>query len=85
MTKVVISLSSALERREHIIKEFSQKEVSFEFFDALTPDPAHSFASTLKLKIDEQCLTRGEVACFMSHVYLWNKMINEQIPHMVIF
>ena len=85
MKKFVISLSTATERREHISSEFSKKSISFDFFDALTPEPAAIFAKELNLKIDEQSLTKGEVACFMSHVFLWEKMITESIPHMAIF
>lgn len=85
MKKFVISLSTASERREHICSEFGKKSISFDFFDALTPEPAALFAKELNLNVDRQSLTKGEVACFMSHVFLWNKMINENIPHMAIF
>ena len=34
MKNFVISLNSALDRREHIKCEFSLKNVTFEFFDA---------------------------------------------------
>ena len=37
MKKMVISLSTAKERREHIMAEFAQQDVDFEFFDAITP------------------------------------------------
>lgn len=85
MKKFVISLSTATERREHIFREFSKKSINFDFFDALTPEPAAIFAKELNLKINEQSLTKGEVACFMSHVFLWKKMITENIPLMAIF
>ncbi|EPG34688.1 glycosyltransferase family 25 protein [Acinetobacter colistiniresistens] len=85
MKKFVISLSTAHERRVHISSEFSKKGIDFDFFDALTPEPAALFAQELSLNIDEYALTKGEVACFMSHVFLWQKMITDNIPHMAIF
>lgn len=85
MKKIVISLSTAHERRAHIFNEFSNKSIDFEFFNALTPEPAALFAKELNLKVDERSLTKGEVACFMSHVFLWKKMIAENISHMAIF
>lgn len=85
MKKFVISLSTAHERRIHINSEFSKKGIDFEFFDALTPEPAALFAQELGLNIDEYALTKGEVACFMSHVFLWKKMVDDNIPHMAIF
>ncbi len=85
MKKFVISLSTAHERRAHICSEFGKKSVDFEFFDALTPEPAALFAQELGLNTDEYTLTKGELACFMSHVFLWKKMITENIPYMAIF
>lgn len=85
MKKIVISLSTAVERRKHISSEFAQKNVDFDFFDALTPEPAAIFSQELGLKIDERILTKGELACFMSHVFLWKRMVDDQIPYMAIF
>ena len=34
---VVISISTADKRRNHIIEQFGQKQIPFEFFDAFTP------------------------------------------------
>ncbi|MCH7387077.1 glycosyltransferase family 25 protein [Acinetobacter modestus] len=85
MEVFVISLSTASQRRQHINQEFAKKNLDFTFFDALTPEPAGEFANHLGLRIDDTILTKGELACFMSHVYLWNKMIQENIPYMAIF
>lgn len=85
MEVFVISLPTATQRREHINQEFAKKNLDFTFLDALTPEPAGEFASQLGLRIDDTILTKGELACFMSHVYLWNKMIQENIPYMAIF
>jgi glycosyl transferase family 25 len=85
MEVFVISLSTASQRRQHINQEFAKKNLDFTFFDALTPEPAGEFANQLGLRVDDTLLTKGEIACFMSHVFLWNKMINENIPHMAIF
>ena len=85
MKSVVISLKSATARREHIEKEFGKQQVDFNFFDALTPDLAKPLAEKMQLKLQDNFLTPGELACFMSHVSLWQKMIDENIPHMAIF
>ena len=85
MYNYVISLSSADQRREHIKQEFDKKEVAFEFFDALTPNTALPFVKSLGLKVDRSCLTDGEIACLMSHVSLWKKIVDENIPYMAIF
>ena len=85
MYNYVISLSSAFKRRNHIISEFGRQNISFEFFDALTPQVAISLANNMGLIIQNNFMTDSEVACFMSHVSIWKKMINENISHVAIF
>ncbi|MDY6461722.1 glycosyltransferase family 25 protein [Acinetobacter faecalis] len=81
----VISLASAIERRKHIQNEFGKKALNFNFFDALTPDVAAPLAEKMTLNIQEERITKGELACFISHVSLWQKMVDENIPYMAIF
>ncbi len=85
MKNYVISLPSEIKRRTHIITEFGRRNVEFDFFDALTPKIALSKAKSMGLVIQNSYMTAGEVACFMSHVSIWNKMINENISHIAIF
>ncbi|MBV7309651.1 glycosyltransferase family 25 protein [Acinetobacter sp. CWB-G5] len=85
MKNIVISLKTAAARREHIVREFGKQNVGFEFFDALTPDLARPLAEKMQLNIRDEFLSPGELACFMSHVSIWQKMVDEHIPHLAIF
>jgi glycosyl transferase family 25 len=85
MKNIVISLKTAAARREHIVREFGKQNVGFEFFDALTPDLARPLAEKMQLNIQDEFLSPGELACFMSHVSIWQKMVDEHIPHLAIF
>lgn len=85
MKKFVISLSSALERRQHISSQFEAQGIGFNFFDAITPDIALRDAQAINLSIHQSHIGKGELACFMSHVHLWQKMVDENIPYMAIF
>lgn len=85
MKNIVISLKTATVRREHIVQEFGKQNVGFEFFDALTPDLARPLAEKMQLNIRDEFLSPGELACFMSHVSIWQKMVDEHIPHLAIF
>ena len=85
MKNYVISLTSALDRRKHIEREFGKQQVEFEFFDAITPD-------TVKLKIHQLlpniCIDRislGELACCVSHMVLWQHAIDQNMSHIAIF
>lgn len=85
MKNFVISLESATERRQHIDNEFDKHNVNFEFFNALTPHTTEDYTKTLELNLDSASLTSGELACMISHVMLWKKAIDENIPYITIF
>ncbi len=81
---IVISLTSATERREHIKKEFGKHNVAFEFFDALTPETVSSYIKGLPYNFDSSGLSSIELACMMSHVAIWQIMVDENIPYVTI-
>lgn len=85
MESIVISLKSAVDRRQHITQEFQRHHVGFEFFDALTPDIATLYVKNLPIKFEDSDLTGGELACMMSHVSVWQKMVDKNIPYLAIF
>ncbi|NAR64333.1 glycosyltransferase family 25 protein [Acinetobacter haemolyticus] len=85
MKKFVISLPSAHERRAHISSQFANQGIEFSFFDAVTPDIAADDAKEMKLNVHESYMAKGELACFMSHVHLWQKIVDENLPYMAIF
>lgn len=83
----VISLETAQQRREHITREFSDKGITFEFFDALFPSPRldeeiNKLLPNLSLQNN---LTVGEKACFMSHISLWKKCLDNNLDYIAIF
>lgn len=84
MKKIVISLDSATERREHIKHEFGKHHLSYEFFDALRPEQAKAYAERLNIDNNSN-LTPTELACMMSHVAVWEKIIDESLPYAVVF
>lgn len=83
----VISMTSAEQRREHIRHEFGKHHIPFEFFDAITPNETLTqLISLLAPKLAEQeHLSGGEKACFMSHVLLWHKCIEDNLPYIAIY
>lgn len=83
---LVISLHTAKERRQHIIQEFGKQRIEFTFFDAITPDLIGSTCQKLGIDlINNQRLSQGEKACFLSHLSLWQKMIDENLDYLAIF
>lgn len=86
MKNFVISLSENNDkRRAHIINEFSQKKVPFEFFDAITPRDNEFLLQKYGLdKIDTE-LSSVEISCFLSHYQLWQHMLEEELPFIGVF
>lgn len=83
----VISLASAIERRKHIQREFIKNEVDFKFFDAIPPS---NYLNQLIQKFfpsmeKSEKLTLGEKSCFMSHILLWHKCIDDDLSYIAIF
>lgn len=85
MEKIVISLKCASKRREHIHQQFHGNDLSYSFFDAISPDTAQKQAQVLGIKYDTQGLTENELACLISHASLWDKIVTDKIPYMAIF
>lgn len=87
MNNFVISLKSAIERRAHIIDLFGKENIQFEFFDAVT----YSNCSQTKIQetisdlFNNNVLTSGEKGCLLSHLFLYQKCINENLPYITIF
>lgn len=83
----VISLTTATDRREHITNEFGKQGIEFEFFDAVNYSQIDEVCDKFgveNLKYTEN-LAKGEKGCFLSHVSLWQKMLDEYIEWLAIF
>ncbi|OOR87897.1 hypothetical protein B0181_09355 [Moraxella caviae] len=85
MKNYVISLTTAAERRAHIAQEFGKQGVEFEFFDAITPAQNAEVAKHLGVDIDKANLSAGEISCLLSHLCLWQKMIDDDLDYIAIF
>lgn len=85
MENFVISLKSASDRRMHINDQFKDKNISFQFFDAIEPLQIDKQAEKINFTIRQGDLSRNELACLMSHISLWQKAVDEKIPAIAIF
>lgn len=85
MKNFVISLTTATDRRLHIQQQFDDQNIPFEFFDAVTPQPARQIAAQMVLPVRCDLLTGGELACFISHVSIWQKIVDQKIDYAAVF
>lgn len=85
MNNFVISLRDNNEkRRTHIADQFLDKNIPFEFFDAINKTQLH-IADNLGVVFNNPNLSAGEKGCFLSHISLWKKIIDENISVAGIF
>lgn len=85
MKNYVISLATATDRRQHITAEFGKQGIVFEFFDAITPPYIDDIATRFGIDISKMNLSSGEIACFLSHLCLWQKAIDDDLDWIAIF
>ena len=83
----VISISTADKRRNHIIDQFGQKQIPFEFFDAFTPsDRLDAHLQRYLPNVENTSkLTAGEKGCLVSHFMLWKKCVDDNLDYISIF
>ena len=83
----VISISTADKRRNHIIQQFGQKKIPFEFFDAFIPsERLNEHLQRYLPNVDATPrLTMGEKGCLMSHFMLWKKCVDDDLDYITLF
>ena len=81
----VISLKNNLQRRNHITSEFAKQHIPFVFFDAITPDLIAQKAQEFGIDIATSLLTKGEIACALSHIALWRLAKERNLDYIAIF
>ncbi|MFM5621439.1 glycosyltransferase family 25 protein [Aeromonas veronii] len=85
----IISLTRSADRRAMVERQMSHLGIDFEFFDAVD---GKSLPSDRLTKVDfnlarETCghdLSLGEVGCAMSHINIYEVMVERNIPRCVI-
>ncbi|MBW3807989.1 glycosyltransferase family 25 protein [Aeromonas jandaei] len=85
----IISLTRSADRRAMVERQMSHLGIAFEFFDAVD---GKSLPSDRLAKVDfnlarETCghdLSLGEVGCAMSHINIYEMMVERNIPRCVI-
>lgn len=82
----VISLKRADIRRQHIISEFSAQNIGFEFFDAIEPEMNENILKRFGITPEQiSGLNHYEVACLLSHVCIWDKIIKGNTEYAAVF
>ncbi len=89
MRTFVISLKDATERRKLMAQQLEKLGIEFEFLDAFWGadyyDDEKFFSKQLSKHYEKRLLSPGEVGCALSHLAIYKKIIEENIPYALIF
>jgi glycosyl transferase family 25 len=85
----VISLRRSIERRAHITQHLKEHNLPFEFFDAidgqtLTPDQWARYDAQQAQHCMGRELAPGEIAVALSHLTLYQRMIDQNLDEVLI-
>lgn len=83
-------MADATDRRNHITKLLQHSLISWSFMDAIRPGitPGHEWDSTIDAvrsrAVLGRSMTRGEYGCVLSHRCIWEQMVANSIPALII-
>lgn len=84
----VISLSTSIRRRDSIQTQLRKMGAPFEFSDAITPKDAlkhiHHYDEHEFLLNCGRAATGGEIACYASHLALWQQCAKGDDPYLIL-
>lgn len=86
----VINLDSSSERLARVEAEFAKKGLEFERVSAvngkaLTAQEKAVYSETLNRKHYYKPLLNAEIACYLSHIKCWKKIVDENLDYGVVF
>jgi glycosyl transferase family 25 len=84
MRAMVVSLTSAVLRRAYIDEQFTKLELNYAFFDAINREEALKVCENLGFNYSGD-ITLGELGCLLSHIMIWQQMIANDDPYVMVF
>lgn len=86
----VINLVQATARKKHVLRQLSKQQLNAEFIQAVDGNLLKQaqinqiYSKSKSLQSMKRPLTKGEIACAMSHLNIHQKMLDENIEQAVI-
>ena len=85
---IVISLASALERREKISQQLESLDLEFSFFDAVNGSKGHDlfrhYNSIKRRREEPDDMSPGQLGCYASHYLIWEQCVELGRPMIVL-
>ena len=84
MNIYIISLESAIDRRNFQIGQLSTLSLDYEFLDATSVNNIDSDTYKIHYFDWQRPLKKTEVACYFSHKNAWEKVIDDDLPALIL-
>ncbi|MBP2281071.1 glycosyl transferase family 25 [Psychrobacter sp. PL19] len=81
----VVSLISDQERRQHINALFAKNKLNFRYFDAINKLQVPDILKKYEIIANLDKVSVGEVACYLSHYCLWQQVVMQKLPYLIVF
>src|SRR5215203_1051955 len=82
---IVLSLNSALERRQTFVNAAKDTDLQWEFFDACTGlSPYLLYDAEEAEETNGRRLLPGEIGCYSSHVEIWLRLIDDDVDQYIV-
>ena len=85
----LVNLKRRPDRLEKFLEKYplpdKQNIVMIEASDGKTPTENKYETNTYKDIQEKSRLAPGEIGCFLSHLHIWKKIINDNLPYALIF
>ncbi|MEM7132764.1 MAG: glycosyltransferase family 25 protein [Chloroflexota bacterium] len=85
----VLNLERETERRRFITQQLNELGIDFELIKAvdketLTTEELSHYSKQAAFKSEARELSRDEIGCVLSHANMWQRMVDEKIPEVLI-
>ncbi|MWN05660.1 glycosyltransferase family 25 protein [Gilliamella sp. Pas-s95] len=81
----IINLEKESKKREHIKKECEKLKLDFEIYNAIDGNTlSDSFIQNTVYDYPNNLLTKGEIGCALSHLNIYKKIIQNNLPYALI-
>jgi len=90
LKNIVISLKNSDKRRAHVTKQFSEKNINFDFFDAIDETTLYNATKQIgftdsQMVFERSNLTNGEIGCFLSHLSVLKICVDNDLDYVAIY
>lgn len=85
MKTFIINLKSDITKKENVVSQCKSNGIGCEVIEAVAgKELPHEVLYTTSYQYPESNLTKGVIGCTLSHLYIYSRMISENLPYALV-